>query len=84
MASVTKYGEKWQYTAYRYTNGKFNSVTFTTKKEAQVAAPAIKMRLQKGTNILTRDRVFVEYFESWIEKYKTNKYKNTYRHYEDS
>ena len=78
MASVTKRGRTWQYTVSRYTDGKYDPVRkggFATKKEAQVAATAIEMRLQKGGNVLTRDKAFTEYFEAWIEKYKSIKHK---------
>jgi len=87
VASVTKRGKTWQYTVSRYTDGKYDPVRkggFATKKEAQVAATAIEMRLQKGGNVLTRDKAFTEYFEAWIEKYKSIKHKNTYRRYQDS
>ncbi|AVK86031.1 site-specific integrase [Lysinibacillus sp. B2A1] len=87
MASVTKRGKTWQYIVSRYTDGKYDPVRkggFSTKKEAQVAATAIEMRLQKGGNVLTRDKAFIEYFEAWIEKYKSTKHKNTYRRYQDS
>lgn len=87
MASVTKRGKTWQYTVSRYTNGKFDPVRkggFSTKKEAQVAAMTVEMHLQKGGNVLTRDKAFTDFFEVWVEKFKSGKHVNTYRRYKDS
>lgn len=87
MASYTKRGKTWQYTVSRYVDGKYDPIRksgFLTKKEAQVAAMAVEMHIQKGGNVLTRDKAFTEYFESWIDKYKATKHSNTYRRYQDS
>lgn len=87
MASITKRGKSWAYSVSRYTDGKYDPIRksgFKTKKEAQVAALEVEMRLQKGANILTRNKPFVEYFEFWIDKYKKDKHKNTYRNYKYS
>ena len=87
MASITKRGKTWQYTVSRYTEGKYDPVLksgFKTKKEAQLAALDVEMRLQKGANVITRDRSFADYFDYWIEKYKKENHQNTYRRYQDS
>lgn len=87
MASITKRGKTWQYTVSRYTDGKYDPVRkggFKTKKEAQVAALDVEMRLQKGANVLSRDKPFPEYFEFWIDKFKSNRRDNTYKRYKDS
>lgn len=87
MASVTKRGKTWQYTVSRYTYGKYDPIRkggFKTKKEAQLAALDIEMRINKGANVITRDKPFSEYFEYWIEKFKSEKHVNTFRRYQDS
>lgn len=87
MASITKRGKTYQYTVSRYTDGKYDPIRkggFKTKKEAQVAAMEVEMRLQKGANVLSRDKPFAIYFELWIDKFKSNRHKNTLKRYKDS
>lgn len=87
MASITKRGKTYQYTVSRYTDGVFDPIRkggFKTKKEAQVAALDVELRLQKGANVLSRDKPFADYFEFWIEKFKSNKHERTYLRYQDS
>lgn len=87
MASITKRGKTYQYTVSRYTDGKYDPIRkggFKTKKEAQVTAMEVEMRLQKGANVLSRDKPFATYFEFWIDKFKSNRHKNTFKRYQDS
>lgn len=87
MASVTKRGNTWQYIVSRYIDGKYSPIRkggFKTKKEAQVAALDVELRLQKGANVFSRDKPFADYFDFWIEKFKSNRHERTYLRYKDS
>jgi len=87
MASFTKRGKTWQYTISRMVNGKSKPIRkggFRTKKEAQVAAAEIEANLQKGTSPELKPRPIDEYFENWIDLYKTNISDTTMKHYKYS
>lgn len=83
MASFQKRGKTWQYTV----SAKPKSIRkggFKTKKEAQVAAAEVEANLQKGIVPQLKSQPFDEYFEKWVELYKTKIGNTTRKHYEYS
>lgn len=87
MASFQKDGKNWQYSVSRMVNGKYKPIRkggFRTKKEAQVAAAEVELKLKKGINPILRRDPFDEYFEQWIKDYKKGIAKTTLDRYEDT
>jgi integrase len=87
MASFQKRGKTWQYTISRMINGKSKPIRkggFKTKKEAQIAAAEIEAKLHKGINVNTRLIPLDEYFEQWVELYKSNVREGTKTHYQNT
>jgi len=84
MASFQKRGNTWQFTISRVVNGKSKPIRkggFKTKKEAQLAASQIEAELQKGVIPILTPIAFDEYFENWLDTYKTNISNNTLERY---
>ncbi|MER2111128.1 MAG: tyrosine-type recombinase/integrase [Solibacillus isronensis] len=87
MASITKRGSTWQYRVNQIVEGKRKPIVkggFRTKKEAQTAAAEVELSLNKGIQVIVKERSFAEYFKDWIELYKSNKHLNTYNRYLNS
>lgn len=87
MASFLKRGKTWQYTVNRYEDGKRKPIVkggFITKKEAQLAALEVEQRLNKGHQVISKDKPFTEYFDEWIDLYKSNRRQTTYDRYRNS
>lgn len=87
MASIKKRGSTWQYTINNYENGKRKPIVkggFKTKKEAQLAAAEIETQMKKGQHVVIKEIPFSRYFAEWIELYKSNRYKTTYKRYLNS
>lgn len=87
MASFLKRGKVWQYTVNRYEDGKRKPVVksgFATKKEAQLAALGVESQLNKGHHVVSKDKSLAEYFEEWIDLYKSNRHRSTYDRYRNS
>lgn len=71
----------------QYVDGKRKPISkggFSTKKEAQIAAAEIESSLNKGNQVIVKEKPFSEYFNEWIELYKSNKHINTYNRYSNS
>lgn len=87
MASITKRGSTWQYRVNRIVDGQRKPIVkggFKTKKEAQTAAAEIELSLNKGAQVIVKEKSFAEYFHEWIELYKGNKHQTTYSRYLNS
>lgn len=87
MASFQKRGKTWQYTISRMVNGKSSPIRkggFNTKKEAAVAAAEVEANLQKGIIPHLRPEPFDDYFEEWLNLYKTNIANNTLERYRNT
>ena len=87
MASITKRGKTWQYAVSNYVDGKSRPIKkggFKTKAEANAAAQEVEMRLRKGSQVVTKDTSFVEYFKQWIEVFKKKRHYTTYNRYINS
>jgi len=87
MASFIKRGSAWQYMINHYIDGKRKPISkggFATKKEAQIAAAEKELLLKKGNQVIVKDKSFAEYFNEWIELYKSNKHFNTFSRYSNS
>lgn len=80
MASFQKRGKTWQYTVSAKPKP-IRKGGFNTKKEAQVAAAEVEANLQKGIVPHLKLEPFDEYFESWLNLYKSNIGKNTRARY---
>lgn len=80
MASFQKRGKTWQYTVSAKPKP-IRKGGFSTKKEAQVAAAEVEANLQKGIVPHLKLEPFDEYFESWLNLYKSNIGKNTRARY---
>lgn len=80
MASFQKRGKTWQYTISAKPKP-IRKGGFKTKKEAQVAAAEVEANLQKGIVPHLKLEPFDEYFESWLNLYKSNIGKNTRARY---
>lgn len=87
MASFTNRGTKkkpsWQYTV----SNKGNPIRkggFRTKKEAEAAARIVEEQLQKGIHPNLKKVYFTDYFETWLELFKTNIGDNTEARYLDT
>lgn len=84
MASFTKRGSTWQYMINHYVDGKRKPISkggFSTKKEAQIAAAEIELSLKKGNQVIVKEKAFADYFNEWIELYKSSKHVNTHDRY---
>lgn len=87
---VGKTKTTYEYTVSNMVNGvrkTYRKGGFRTKKEAQIAAAELEVQLAKGINpsSVTKNIIFEEYFEEWIEIYKAPKVSQaTLKHYEYS
>lgn len=84
MASFQKRGKTWQYTVSRMVGGKLKPIRkggFKTKKEAQIAAAQAEADLVKGIIPNLQPEPFDQYFEEWLNLYKTKVTKNTFSRY---
>lgn len=87
LASIRNRGSSWEYTINRYADGKRRPIIkggFNTKREAQIAAAEVELSLKKGNQVIVKEKSFSQYFHDWIELYKANKHKNTYKRYLNS
>ncbi|TRM08779.1 site-specific integrase [Lentibacillus cibarius] len=87
MASFQRRGKTWQYTVSRTVNGKQKPLRkggFRTKKEAQVAAAEVEADLRKGVVPQLTAIPFSDYFESWLNTFKTDIANNTLERYFNS
>ncbi len=87
MASFEKRGKTWQYSVSRMVNGEYKPIRkggYKTKKEAQVAAAVIEDRLNKGFEIHTTPVYLYDYFNNWINLYKSHLSSNTFNNYLNS
>lgn len=87
MASITKRGSTWQYRVNNIVDGKRKPIVkggFKTKREAQVAAAEVELSINKGSQVIVKEKSFAEYFHEWIELYKSNKHVTTYSRYLNS
>lgn len=87
MASFTKRGDTWQYAVSNYVDGKSRPIRksgFRTKKEAQVAAAIVEQKLNKGQQVVVKNKSFSQYFEEWIEIFKDGRHKDTKKRYKTS
>lgn len=85
MASIQKRGKTYQFTVSRTVNGKSKPIRkggFRTKKEAQIAAAEIESQLSKGLLPHLTPVPIDEYFDKWVNLYKTNISVTTRMHYE--
>lgn len=85
MASIQKRGKTYQFTVSRTVNGKSKPIRkggFRTKKEAQIAAAVIESQLSKGLLPHLTPVPIDEYFDKWVNLYKTNISVTTRMHYE--
>lgn len=89
MASFTNRGTKqnpsWQYTISRYVNGKYKPIRkggFKTKKEAQLAAAEVEAQLKNGNYVEQTKISFYDYFNKWVQLYKSDLKGPTKKHYE--
>lgn len=83
MASFQKRGKVWQYTISAKPKP-IRKSGFRTKKEAQVASAEAENKLNRGQFTQLESIPFNEYFENWINLYKTNISETTMRHYQYS
>lgn len=87
MATIKIRGASWQYTISRYVGGKYSPIQkggFKTRKECEIAAAEVELKLSKGMEVKTRDKSFSAYFDEWVKTYKINKHKNTLSRYLNS
>lgn len=87
MASIKRRGNSWQYAVSNFVDGKSRPIRkggFKTKKEAELAAAEVELRLQKGANVVTKNASFAEYFKNWIDVYKKTRHYTTYNRYINS
>lgn len=85
MASIQKRGKTYQFTVSHMVNGVSKLIRkggFKTKKEAQIAAAEIEAQLSKGILPHLKPMPFDEYFEKWVNLYKSNLTKTTKLHYD--
>ncbi|WP_156289549.1 tyrosine-type recombinase/integrase [Oceanobacillus salinisoli] len=84
MASIQKRGNTYQFTISRMVNGKSTPIRkggFRTKKEAKIAAAEIEAQLNKGLLPHLTPAPIDEYFQKWVNLYKTNISPTTKLHY---
>ena len=87
VASFSKRGTTWQYRINHIVDGRRKQISkggFKTKKECQVAANEIENELSKGKRVIVREKSFAEYFNEWIELYKSTRHIMTYERYKNS
>lgn len=85
MASIQKRGKTYQYTVSHVVNGVSKPIrkgSFKTKKEAQIAAAEVEAQLSKGILPHLKPVPIDEYFEKWVNLYKSNLSTTTKLHYE--
>jgi integrase len=87
MASFTNRGTKqkpsWQYTI-SHKPKPIRKGGFRSKKEAELAAAEVELKLQKGIAPNLRKDAFDDYFEFWLNTYKADIGKNTRARYSDT
>lgn len=84
MATFQKRGNTYQYTISRYVDGKYKPIRkggFKTKKEAKTAADLIEGEIASGIAPVLNKDVFADYFEEWVNDFKSSKAKVTYLRY---
>ena len=84
IASIQKRGKTYQYTVSNMINGKSKPIRkggFRTKKEARLAAADIELKLGKGTVPQTKPIPIDDYFDKWVNLYKSHLSKTTQHHY---
>ncbi|MBM7580066.1 site-specific integrase [Jeotgalibacillus terrae] len=84
MASITKRGKTWQYTVSRYTDGKYDPIRkggFKGEKEARLAAAKVELDLAEGVQESYSSDIFADYFEEWVEDFKSNRATPTKKRY---
>ncbi|MEK4440177.1 site-specific integrase [Niallia sp. FSL K6-0077] len=87
MASIQKRGKTYQFTVSRTVNGKSKPIRkggFRTKKEAQIAAAEVESQLSKGMLPHLTPVPIDEYFDKWVDLYKTNISTTTRNHYDNT
>lgn len=87
MASFVKRGKTWQFTVSRMVNGESKPIRkggFATKKAAQIAAAEVDAKLNKGLNPIVKLEPIDDYFDNWLNLYKSNNTKATIRHYSNT
>lgn len=77
MASFKKLSTGWQYRiSYKDAEGNYRTKSensFSTKKEAQLAAAEMESRYSKGYSIKAGDQLFIVYFRNWYETFRKGK-----------
>jgi len=84
MASIQKRGKTYQYTVSNMVNGKSKPIRkggYRTKQEAKVAAAEIETQLNKGLIPNLKSIAIDEYFDNWVNLYKTQLSVATLKHY---
>lgn len=87
MASISKSGATWRYRVSHMVDGERKVISkrgFKTKKEAQVAAISVEAELNKGQQVIVKDKSLAQLFDDWIKLYKEPKAINTYIRYENT
>lgn len=85
MASIQKRGKTYQFTLSHMVDGVSKPIRkggFKTKKEAQIAAAEIEAQLSIELLPHLKPMPFDEYFDKWMELYKSNLTKTTKLHYD--
>jgi len=81
MASFKKRGKTWQYCVSAKPKP-IRKGGFKTKKEAMIAAAEVEAKLSKGDNpIVKKATPFDEYFETWVNLYRSHLKGPTLSHY---
>lgn len=76
MASIKKIKSGWQYRISYKENGEYKTKSkngFRTKKEAEIAASEMELKLNKGYDVQASERLFTEFFRDWYEIYRKGK-----------
>lgn len=85
VASIQKRGKTYQYTVSRMVNGVSKPIRkggFRSKKDARIAAAEIELQLGKGILPYLRSVSIDEYFNKWVNLYKSHLNIATIKHYE--
>ncbi|MER2000405.1 MAG: tyrosine-type recombinase/integrase [Lysinibacillus sp.] len=75
MASIKKRGDTYYFAVSNYVDGKSRPIRkggFKTKKAAEMAAAEIELSLAKGTYVQKNKSSLADYFNTWVETYKSN------------
>ncbi|MCK0473907.1 Arm DNA-binding domain-containing protein [Halalkalibacter sp. APA_J-10(15)] len=84
MASIQKRGKTYQYTISNVVNGKSKPIRkggFRTKQEAKIAAAEMETQLNKGLTPYLKTSPIDQYFDNWVELYKSHLSLATLKHY---